>query len=711
MSAIQNPHLLPLPGSVYGADPDFKPDLLSGVKGRYANTDMGTITAEGTFPFTEINSQYLTSSENPFHTGYRDIMRNLILGRMRNNRFKMNVYNTGGNRNLVPKPQPTGSFLRPFTSSGNGYYGVVPPMMIKEETMTTGSGGSFRSRAGSRLGKELLTKRGQQLQDIAMMQGQMGMESGLTPLPDESMRGLVEQAQQPVPLPREQAGEIALDLIFNAINENVAEAQFDEIRTDDLRKVMNNLSGKIGLSLQLSDILRYYELMNEVIRTINIYFSSPETVSSTRERAARAELKGTEEGRLEDTFELTRPKAVLMNKIREILKVLIDTFNLQPRERSIAVRQQAREIIRRKEDIVIPRSRPIERLGETLQLEAPLSRTGEQLLQEGVPEEDLPVGSFITFRPEGRTLDRPSVRKIAEGREGRSTIARLREQRQRQAEIMAKEREDEPVYMFGERREPEAQPEVEEEIETRAARRTPARMRQATKTPEQRAEEAATTETVRRSQRRRKQEAPVGEAQEEVQQRERAATIAEAKRAEDIASERAATERLEALKRRSEALTERLRTMPQVERKERRQARTRKLESETATERLEGLKRRSEALTQRLREMPQTRTRVPEESAAEQRPVRVSEGYVQPGVRYQGRGRPKKYSTPEDFSESRRVSAQVQRKKKAEYKKVYDKAISEGLGGQELHERALELFLEAGYKPSKVFNFGLTASE
>ena len=655
MTDIQNPAMLPYP-SIYGLQ-RFRPDILAGVKPRFENTDMGNIRAEGTFPDTEITSETLQSSDNPFHTGYRDIMRNLIIGRMRNNRLKMMNVNTGGNRNLVPKPQPAGTFQRPFVASGNGYYGQMPSIFFSDPKVD-GGGGSFRSRVGSKLGREILKKRGEQLSQMALLQEQVGMESGLDALPDTGLRELAEQPQQPVPLPREQAGEVALDLIFNAINENVAEGQFDEIRTDDLRKVMNNLAGKVGLSLQMSDLVRYYEIMNDVIRTVNAFFADPERITSFRQVSARARTRGREEGELEPTFDLTRPKAVLLNKIREILKVLIDTFNLQPRDRSLAVRQQAREIIRRKEDPLVPSS-----IMTLYGLEEPITRTGD-----------------VPRRPIEQSLERAS---LMERRELQRQQRQL-EQRARARAIM--EQPDQPAHMFGEERElGRDDPFGEEEVVERA--RQPARLRQermATLEPEQQAEISRQGERIARASRRRTQEAREGEQREARQQLAKATRIARARQAEDIQAERPTTERLEALRRRGRELAER---------------------SEQLTERARQARARAESQMGRVQGLLEE-----EPEVAPERPQRITQGYVQSG-QTRGRGRPRKYSSQEDFVESRRLSAQVQRKKKAEYKKAYDKAIAEGLGGMDLNERALELFMDAGFKPSRVFNFGLVSAE
>jgi len=660
MSAVQNPRMMPLP-SAFGLQ-EMRPDILEGVKPRFANTDMGNIRFAGTFPDTEITAETLPSSDNPFHTGHRDIMRNQIIARMRNNRFKMATYNTGGSRNAIPKPQPTGTFQRPFSASGNGYYGQMPSIFFSDAKVE-GSGGSFRSRAGAKLGKEALQRRGKQLEEMSMLQQQMGVESGLEPLPDTALRELAELPQQPVPLPREQAGEITLDLIFNAINENVAEAQFDEIRTDDLRKVMNALVGATGQKLPMSDLVRYFEIVNGVIQTINTFFANPDFVSNVRQRSARAITRGREEGEIQATFELTRPKAVLLNKIRDILKMLIDTFNLQPRDRSLAIRQRDREIIRQKEK---PISIPSE-IGETFAVEDPLRRTGALRMRMGEEEQ----------------LVAPGLSPSRTGRPRLQELEREMEQRRREQQIAESEPADQPAYMFGEERElGRDEPFGEEEVVERA-RRMP-RSRRAVLEPEQEAEMSATRERLSRASRRRTQEAPEGTSMASAQQMSRATRLARTRQAENIQSERPSTERLEALSRRSRELAER---------------------SERLTREAEQARARATS------QMGRVRTLLEEEpEQAPERPQRITEGYVIPG-QTRGRGRPRKYSSTEDFAEARRQSAQVQRKKKAEYKKAYDKAVMEGLGGQDLHERALELFMDAGFKPSKVFNFGLTSAE
>lgn len=252
--------------------------------------------------------------ETPFHLEGQNWAKKYVADRARINKRNQLVHSIGGYRNQIPKPQPTGAYLRPLTTSGNGIYGDRSKIS-----------GGFRTRAGVEYGKELLMKRGQQLAEMDALQ-----EENL-PLVEEPVEAPVEEIEAQA----ESPDETAFALLLSEIESTTSGAQeVGDINLGEIRKLYG-LARKIVLNLPRGQLEEYYERINNLIGDLNTMF---EEAQERAERGASQKLNAAFGSLL---------------RVRALFRVSIASINKSPKERKQFVQQFSTEIVRKKNPRVI----------------------------------------------------------------------------------------------------------------------------------------------------------------------------------------------------------------------------------------------------------------------------------------------------------------------------------------------------------------------
>jgi hypothetical protein len=409
MLGVQNPKFVPFPSAV-GITPlqfsaPFNQPMPRNIPMRGMSSSMiGFVDSDSAQPDIVIRS--------------RDFYRQQIMDKARIARFNDQNLRMGGTANKLPKPIPTGSFVRMLNTSGNqNNFGDGAGAGV-----FSGGGGSMRSKAGSELGIDLVKKRGKQLQVLAEEQAR------LQALPGEDFPSTAEttfrteMAQgvplEQTPLSKDQATGFSVEIIFNTLQEASSVGEFSGITTDDLRRAYQILSSKVGLTLSQADLQDYYSATQEAVRTARAVLSDTERVAiRTRRQMRLSEMaKGKERtlaglsGRtelVEERFGMTFAKYTALWRLDLLVRVLIDTFNLQSRQRGLFVRGEAKRILKMKPTLP--------GVGSLAEFEGGLAEAVEEargtkaLEEPTIDEEDFDYGTYLDSRTTER--EREALRR------------------------------------------------------------------------------------------------------------------------------------------------------------------------------------------------------------------------------------------------------------------------------------------------------------
>ena len=409
MLGVQNPKVVPFPSAV-GITPlqfsaPFNQPMPRNIPMRGMSSSMiGFVDSDSAQPDIVIRS--------------RDFYRQQIMDKARIARFNDQNLRMGGTANKLPKPIPTGSFVRMLNTSGNqNNFGDGAGAGV-----FSGGGGSMRSKAGSELGIDLVKKRGKQLQVLAEEQAR------LQALPGEDFPSTAEttfrteMAQgvplEQTPLSKDQATGFSVEIIFNTLQEASSVGEFSGITTDDLRRAYQILSSKVGLTFSQADLQDYYSATQEAVRTARAVLSDTERVAiRTRRQMRLAEMaKGKERtlaglsGRtelVEERFGMTFAKYTALWRLDLLVRVLIDTFNLQPRQRGLFVRGEAKRILKMKP--TLPGVGSLAEFEGGLAEEISEQRGRTTLEEPTIDDEDFDYGNYLDSRTTER--EREALRR------------------------------------------------------------------------------------------------------------------------------------------------------------------------------------------------------------------------------------------------------------------------------------------------------------
>lgn len=272
-------------------------------------------------------------STTPFHSEQMEDARRRVANRFIMNGYNERLFSIGGARNMVPKPQPQGSFAMPLNLNGNQTYPVAG--------VVRGGGGSFRTDAGAAYGQQLLRQRAEQLNQLSAV-----VEDGA------AVPSVRPPASAPT-LDRDETDEIAFSLLLDDLQSAVvaSEAQFGSMRgpnvqslfsgttADDFRR-MFGLARKILLDLSRDDLVDY---INRVSNLLNIYENAIESSELPGLIDEDVDLVGANEAR---TAALKRILPIY--KTLSLLQFGVASLNLQPKARKLAMRTVIREIVKQR---------------------------------------------------------------------------------------------------------------------------------------------------------------------------------------------------------------------------------------------------------------------------------------------------------------------------------------------------------------------------
>jgi hypothetical protein len=259
-------------------------------------------------------------SNTPFHEEQMRDARKRVMDRFRINGYNNNNYLIGGVRNMLPKPQPQGSFAMPLNTSGNQTYPTAG--------FIRGGGGSFRTDAGAAYGQQLLRQRADQLRQLqAVVEQGAAVPSVPAPAPAERMDA-------------EDADEIAFTLLLDDLDSAVTSsaAQYGASRgvstrdmilggttIDDFRRLFG-LARKIVIDLPRNKLIEYITRLEDLTDTYAtaIQNSQSEANAFVLDAAMRRILP--------------------LYKTAEVLRMGVATLTLQEKPRRVAMRQFIKEI-------------------------------------------------------------------------------------------------------------------------------------------------------------------------------------------------------------------------------------------------------------------------------------------------------------------------------------------------------------------------------
>jgi len=236
-------------------------------------------------------NQYVSTT--PFHSEQMEQARKRVNDFARIDKKNSLNYSVGGIRNLLPKPQPAGSFQMPLTTSGNQIYHTANAL--------SGRGGTFRTREGQQYGLNILQQRAKQLQELELLK-----EEGM-PISE------LEREPQPIPLDKLSEDKVALDLLLNEINSFVITGRYTDLNTGDVRKAFG-LIRKILLDLSLGELKEYYEFIGNILDILDNIGSG--------ERVINRVIYNT----ISRMYSLIRVAIASINKAPKERKSFINTF-------------------------------------------------------------------------------------------------------------------------------------------------------------------------------------------------------------------------------------------------------------------------------------------------------------------------------------------------------------------------------------------------
>ena len=276
------------------------------------------------------------TGETPFHDRATEWARNYVADRARINDIKKEQFRIGGWRNMLPKPEPQGSFIRPLSLSGSIRYGVSEPL--------SGGGGSFRTAQGSQYGIDALRRRGEQLSQMAQDESlgipippsAQGQPAGLTGYSED-----VESVLTSINLTLAE-----IQNIFDVSAPPLDSSQFKDLN-ESLRKIFANLV-KYGVYFKLDDL-------NPIRDTFDSIQQSARTIAGSTDSTPALGALPIEDEITVVILGATRPLSVrlqsalqkfasMIDKLKALSEALIASFGRDEKARITAIRVFARDL-------------------------------------------------------------------------------------------------------------------------------------------------------------------------------------------------------------------------------------------------------------------------------------------------------------------------------------------------------------------------------
>jgi len=199
----------------------------------------------------------IMSGENPFHSRGRDFAHEMVRAKIRGNRSRENDFIKHGNWGVATKQDPIGgSYQMPFSATGNTGYG------FQNAPGLVGSGGSLRTVPGSKSARELVRRRGQQLEEMKAM-----LESGVLPG--------VQPTQQVIPRTEESAEKTGVLLNLEELFSSNAVGDYSTFKAENLRKIFQAIV-KIPNEFSVQEASELAEDLREVLRSLASAVASAE---------------------------------------------------------------------------------------------------------------------------------------------------------------------------------------------------------------------------------------------------------------------------------------------------------------------------------------------------------------------------------------------------------------------------------------------------
>lgn len=171
------------------------------------------------------------------------------------NRGQEDIFLKGGYRNMIPKPQPAGSFIMPFNQSGNAINTVkTGGAMYGGARMVGGA----RTLPANEALRRNLQRRAEQIEALKEAQ-----EEGLPPsVPTPPLTERTEDS----------ADKIAVELTLQDAITKQNEGFYDQIDTKELNKAFQAVK-KLGAEFSPMELKQYNEILNDAVREMILSYS------------------------------------------------------------------------------------------------------------------------------------------------------------------------------------------------------------------------------------------------------------------------------------------------------------------------------------------------------------------------------------------------------------------------------------------------------
>jgi len=257
---------------------------------------------------------------NEFHQQSINYSLSRIHDKIKGNKAREKLYLMGGMPNILPRPEPQGSFIRMS-------YGLDRPANFDLS-------GGFRNQTGQQWGMQQLRKRAEKLNEV----------NGVVPTDNSTAKADVDTNKY-------LTEKTELELFFNELS-NTTFAGI-KLKTSEISEVITNLR-KIGLSLNIGSINRY---LNIAADSVNQFIQDLANNNDIKYRTRTREVKddefipinwddnadGTQYNYLQTLENL--PTFEFIYRIFLILMVLKNNYNMNPITRKQAFTEEFKNII------------------------------------------------------------------------------------------------------------------------------------------------------------------------------------------------------------------------------------------------------------------------------------------------------------------------------------------------------------------------------
>jgi hypothetical protein len=200
-------------------------------------------------------SDIMVGTPDEFGEWGRKTLNGAVGIRASTNRGQEDLFLKGGYRNMIPKPQPAGSFIMPFNQSGNAINAVKTGGAMYGGARLVGGARTLPANEALRRN---LQRRAEQIEALKEAQ-----EEGLPPsVPTPPLTERTEDS----------ADKIAVELTLQDAITKQNEGMYEQIDTKELNKAFQAVK-KLGAEFSPMELKQYTDILDEAVREMILSYS------------------------------------------------------------------------------------------------------------------------------------------------------------------------------------------------------------------------------------------------------------------------------------------------------------------------------------------------------------------------------------------------------------------------------------------------------